>query len=83
MSLNQNHLFKILKMKKFDFDFSLVVISAESFGEITKIIKSVSEIKDAIGEEIKAPFTEDNHAEHHDEVKEEKKKQIRTAKRWL
>ncbi len=59
--------------EKFDFDFSLVVISAESFGEITKIIKSVSEIKDAIGEEIKAPFTEDAHAEHHDEVKEEKK----------
>lgn len=59
--------------EKFDFDFSLVVISSESFGEITKIIKSVSEIKDAIGEEIKAPFEEEAHAEHHDEVKEEKK----------
>ncbi|MCI8428307.1 MAG: chemotaxis protein CheA [Lachnospira sp.] len=59
--------------EKFDFDFSLVVISGESFGEITKIIKSVSEIKDAVGEEIKTPFAEEAHAEHHDEVKDEKK----------
>ena len=59
--------------EKFDFDFSLVVISSESFGEITKIIKSVSEIKDAVGEEIKTPFAEEAHTEHHDEIKDEKK----------
>lgn len=61
--------------EKFDLDFSLVVISSESFSDIVKIIKSVSEIKDAVGEEIKTPFDEDAQAEHHDESKEEKKEE--------
>ena len=61
--------------EKFDLNFSLVVISSESFSDIVKIIKSVSEIKDAVGEEIKTPFDEDVQAEHHDESKEEKKEE--------
>jgi two-component system chemotaxis sensor kinase CheA len=45
--------------EKFDFDFSIVVISSENFVDITKIIKNVSEIKDAVGEEITTPFPEE------------------------
>lgn len=49
--------------ERFDFDFSLVVVSSESFADIVKIIKNVSEIKDAIGEEITTPFEEETHEE--------------------
>ena len=38
-------------MKKFDFDFQIVILTEESFDDIIKIIKNVSEIKDADGEE--------------------------------
>lgn len=45
--------------ERFDYNFSIVVISSESFADITKIIKSVSEIKDAVGEEITVPYPEE------------------------
>lgn len=57
--------------EKFDFDFSIVVISSESFADITKIIKNVSEIKDAVGEEITVPFPEEAKEETVEEVKDE------------
>lgn len=44
--------------EKFDLDFSIVFLSDESFESIIGIIKNVSEIKDAIGEQIKQPFEE-------------------------
>lgn len=42
--------------EKFDLDFSLVIVSEESFDQIKKLIKNVSEIKDCVGEEITTPF---------------------------
>lgn len=44
--------------EKFDLDFSIVFLSDESFESIIGIIKNVSEIKDAVGEQIKQPFEE-------------------------
>lgn len=50
--------------ERFDFEFDIFVISAESLEKVTGVIKNVSEIKDAIGEKIvlSAPeaSTEDN-----------------------
>ncbi len=71
--------------EKFDFDFSIVVISSESFADITKIIKNVSEIKDAVGEEITALFPEDEVAEApaeeaKPEHQEEPKKDVKESK---
>lgn len=45
--------------EKFDFDFSIVVVTAEKFDAIVTIIKNVSEIKDAVGEEITVPYPEE------------------------
>ena len=42
--------------EKFDYDFSIVIVTADDFDKIVKIIKSVSEIKNAVGEEITTPF---------------------------
>ncbi len=42
--------------EKFDFDFSIVVVTEESFDSIIGHIKSVSEIKDAQGKEITTPY---------------------------
>lgn len=61
--------------EKFDFDFSLVVVSSESFADIVKIIKNVSEIKEAIGEEITTPFEEETHEEVHTENDVQEKQQ--------
>ena len=71
--------------EKFDFDFSIVAISSESFADITKIIKNVSEIKDAVGEEITALFPEDEVAEApaeeaKSEQQEEPKKEVKESK---
>ena len=38
--------------ERFDFEFDIFVISAESLEKVTGVIKNVSEIKDAIGEKI-------------------------------
>lgn len=56
--------------EKFDFDFHIVIITEKSYEDITKIIKNVSEIKDASGFEITAPF---------EEVKEENSEDTKTA----
>ncbi|MGN0339630.1 MAG: chemotaxis protein CheW [Lachnospira sp.] len=61
--------------ERFDFDFSLVVVSSESFADIVKIIKNVSEIKDAIGEEITTPFKEETHEEVNTENAVQEKQQ--------
>ncbi len=45
--------------EKFDFEFSIVVITEESFDDIKKIILNVSEIKAAEGKEILTPFPEE------------------------
>lgn len=45
--------------EKFELNFSIVVVTEESFDKIIKIIKNVSEIKDAVGEAITEPFAED------------------------
>lgn len=42
--------------EKFDLDFSIVIVSEEGFDKIKKLIKSVSEIKECVGEEITTPF---------------------------
>ncbi|MCR5216837.1 MAG: chemotaxis protein CheA [Lachnospiraceae bacterium] len=45
--------------ERFDLDFSMVVITEKSFDEIIAVIKNVSEIRDAVGEEIKTPYSDD------------------------
>lgn len=50
--------------EKFDFDFHIVIITEESFEDITNIIKNVSEIKDASGFEITTPFAEAKDEQH-------------------
>ncbi len=49
--------------EKFDLDFSIIFLSEESFESIIGIIKNVSEIKEAIGEQVKQPFAEENKTE--------------------
>lgn len=65
--------------EKFDFDFHIVIITEESFEDITKIIKSVSEIKDASGYEITTPFAEAKD-EQHEEAKESEEQTIAEQK---
>ena len=55
--------------EKFDFDFSIIVVTEEKYDNIIALIKNVSEIKDAAGPEITQPFPE----EQTEEAKEEKK----------
>lgn len=45
--------------EKFELTFSIVVVSEEPYDKVIRIIKSVSEIKDAVGETIVEPFAED------------------------
>ena len=55
--------------EKFDFDFSIIVVTEEKYDNIIALIRNVSEIKDAAGQEITQPFPE----EQTEEAKEEKK----------
>ena len=55
--------------EKFDFDFSIIVVTEEKYDNIIALIKNVSEIKDAAGQEITQTFPE----EQTEEAKEEKK----------
>lgn len=55
--------------EKFDFDFSIIVVTEEKYDNIIALIKNVSEIKDAAGQEITQPFPE----EQTEEAKEKKK----------
>ena len=45
--------------EKFDFDFGIIVVTAEKFDDIVTIIKNVSEIKEVFGEEITVPYPEE------------------------
>jgi two-component system chemotaxis sensor kinase CheA len=65
--------------EKFDFDFSIVVISSENFVDITKIIKNVSEIKDAVGEEITTPFPEEEAASEEEAKPDDKAAETKPA----
>lgn len=56
--------------ERFDFDFSICIISKEPMDKVLSIIKNVSEIKDAIGEKLEKLPEE---AKEEQEVKEEKK----------
>lgn len=58
----------------FDFDFSIVIITNDSFETIIGIIKSVSEIKEAVGEEITVPYpaSETNNQEAVNDLQDEK-----------
>lgn len=61
--------------EKFKLDFSIVVVTEESYESIVGIIKNVSEIKDAAGEAITTPFAdEDDKEEEQDTPKQEEKK---------
>lgn len=62
--------------EKFELDFSIVVVTEESYDSIIAIIKNVSEIKDASGEAITVPFAEE---EEKEEEKEEPKQQEKKA----
>ena len=42
--------------EKFDLDFSLIILTNDSYENIIKIIKNVSEIREAVGEQIKQPY---------------------------
>ena len=49
--------------EKFELDFSIVVVTEESYESIVGIIKNVSEIKDAAGEAITTPFADEDDKE--------------------
>ena len=61
--------------EKFELDFSIVVVTEESYESIIGIIKNVSEIKDAAGEAITTPFAEDDEKEEDKEEPKHEKKQ--------
>ncbi len=65
--------------EKFDFDFTIVIVTNESYADISGIIKNVSEIKDADGKEFTELFPEEQPAKE-EEVKEEKKAEEHAAK---
>ncbi len=63
--------------EKFELDFSIVVVTEESYDSIVGIIKNVSEIKDASGEAITVPFAEEE--EEKEEPKEETKQEEKST----
>lgn len=66
--------------EKFDFDFSICVISSESLEKVLGVIKNVSEIKDAIGEKLEKLPEEKKDETAVAEKKEEKKETKAPAK---
>lgn len=66
--------------EKFELDFSIVVVTEESYDSIIGIIKNVSEIKDVSGEAITTPFAEEEEKEEEKEEKEEPKQEEKKAK---
>ncbi|MCI5603487.1 MAG: chemotaxis protein CheA [Clostridiales bacterium] len=66
--------------EKFDFDFSICVISSESLEKVLGVIKNVSEIKDAIGEKLEKLPEEKKNETAVAEKKEEKKETKAPAK---
>lgn len=67
--------------EKFDLDFSIVIVSEEEFDKITKLIKSVSEIRDCVGEEITTPFDMSAPENEPAESKETAEEQSRPAEK--
>ena len=67
--------------EKFDFDFSLVLVTEEDSSKILDIIKNVSEIKDAVLTEIKEPLKveDENATAPEEEAKEEHKNETAPA----
>ncbi|MBQ4282437.1 MAG: Hpt domain-containing protein, partial [Lachnospira sp.] len=63
--------------EKFEYEFTIVMVSEESLDKIKGLVKSVSEIKDCVGEEIKEPFviTDDSDNEPEAEEVENKKEE--------
>lgn len=66
--------------EKFELDFSIVVVTEESYDSIIGIIKNVSEIKDVSGEAITTPFAEEEEKEEEKEEKEEPKQEEKKTK---
>lgn len=68
--------------EKFDFDFSVIVVTAESYDNVVAAIKSVSEIEDAFGRELtEADFGNSGEAEVEDEPAKEEAKPAAEAKK--
>lgn len=68
--------------EKFDFDFSVIVVTAESYDNVVAAIKSVSEIEDAFGRELtEADFGNSAEAEAEDEPAKEETKPAAEAKK--
>ena len=59
--------------ERFDFDFSICIISKESLEKVIDVIKNVSEIKDAIGEKLEKLEQEKTAVSATENKKEEKK----------
>lgn len=64
--------------ERFDLDFSIVIVTEESFDAITGMIKNVSEIENAIGTQISTPFQD---AVETSEEKEETKQKTAVSKK--
>lgn len=64
--------------ERFDLDFSIVIVTEESFDTITGMIKNVSEIENAIGTQISTPFQD---AVETSEEKEETKQKTAVSKK--
>ncbi len=68
--------------EKFDFEFRIIIVTEESFENITGIIKNVSEIKDATGNAITEPFAEETEdAEEKKAAKEESEEDKKDIKK--
>lgn len=68
--------------EKFDFDFSVIVVTAESYDNVVAAIKSVSEIEDAFGRELtEADFGNSGEVEVEDEPAKEEAKPAAEAKK--
>ncbi len=68
--------------EKFDLEFTIVIVTEETMDNIIAIVKNVSEIADAVAQEITQPFEEENaakEAEKTAENKDEKKGEVKEA----
>lgn len=58
--------------EKFDLEFTIVIVTEETMDNIIGIVKNVSEIADAVAQEITQPFEEENTAKEAEKVTEKK-----------
>lgn len=61
--------------ERFDFEFTICVVTGEDYESIVSIIKNVSEIKDVIGEAITTPYEDSVRNDEAVKVEENKEKQ--------